>query len=527
MVMGLGRLRGVLIGVLLVSGAQAFKPQKQKVNQDLDDFEGKTAWIQDFQNEETGSLSQGMCVDYASGVMVEAIYDNPGQCHQNPKSCTPIPHLNPNATIPNTSGRIKLWKDLESQKEVYESSELVLPDLPYPGKMVCDGAGIAFVASTTKPSAVVAVSASASEMIYQKSTVVPIPEACGGIQYMVYSIDHKMLIGSCGAGAASLIPISVVTQNDGSLSLTVREMVLIDGPAMRGPRGLALVEPAGKPHFLLVGVTGGTLVQMSLPNLTVVAKRATGAQRLSEFAVGDNGRKIIMFSPFPWRRMLVMETPIDSNLADKEIFSVALDQDMEWIVDMRVDPTSSMAFIIGNSARKLPAVLQVDTNDPYNTWGIILAGLCDRKSAKGVNDWCEWGPKGRFAQSVTTDFHPTRSQRLYMAVTTQYCVHCADWQSEDSLRCKAGKEAEDYYDDGTYCLQEEWNKRQLVFSGEFTAGELDMLTEQAYGGNNASVVVMQVGEIPLVGGVAAGSCLASSTLLAIVSAAVASFLSLH
>eukprot|EP00961_Rhodomonas_salina_P197313 2662786-Rhodomonas_salina.1 len=144
--------------------------------------------------------------------------------------------------------------------------------------------------------------------------------------------------------------------------------------------------------------------------------------------------------------------------------------------------------------------MQFDTSDPFNAWGIVLAGqcsteeFCTRRRRSGgamlaphskmgapeaasarrelketsrrddsctVVYWCEWGPKGRFSRSMAVDFHPDRPRQLYIGVATAYCEHCMEWEGDPGLlgswagaksarsasraRCKQGKQQEDYY----------------------------------------------------------------------------------
>eukprot|EP00961_Rhodomonas_salina_P257209 3475825-Rhodomonas_salina.1 len=201
-------------------------------------------------------------------------------------------------------------------------------------------------------------------------------------------------------------------------------------------------------------------------------------------------------------------------------------------------------------------------------WGIILAGVPAPTVPKYTWSWCEWGPKGRYAKAavvrkgvggkggrgrqeeakemmgsqgrrrVDLDGSGTRSARIYIALTAQYCVHCQDWENENSHRCKDGKLEEDYYGISYFpyplspsaqplsrrpqcchgnvlatdtrsrshvsdtrpggevpdCAHETWNQRQKVNNGDLPLGMVDQLSGKAFGGENISVAIMQVHE---------------------------------
>lgn len=396
-----------------------------------------------------------------------------------------------------------------SNDEPGKSQDLVLSGIPYPSAVVCNNAGAAFVASWVSPSAVAAVSWGVGDAIALKSEITQLPPACGGVLTMKYSTTLKLLVAACGKSPASIVAIQVDDSDslERGCTLTPGETVLVDGEAGREARGLALYNYDDR-HFAVVGLTDGTIVKFSLPELAVVEKRHIDARNLAHFSVGnaDHTLTLLMFSPFPWRRLVTMQ--LDSSLETATVTSIPLEQDLEFVVDTYVDPKTALAFVFGNSQRGVPAVMQMDINFPREIWGIILAGVCNTESYSFEEytwSWCEWGPKGRYAKAAVVDLDGsgTRSARIYIALTAQYCVHCQDWENENSHRCKDGKLEEDYYDDKSFCQHETWNQRQKVNNGDLPLGMVDQLSGKAFGGENISVAIMQIGDIPKVGGVSA------------------------
>mmetsp|Transcript_65405 Transcript_65405/g.136281 ORF Transcript_65405/g.136281 Transcript_65405/m.136281 type:complete len:82 (+) Transcript_65405:1373-1618(+) len=61
-------------------------------------------------------------------------------------------------------------------------------------------------------------------------------------------------------------------------------------------------------------------------------------------------------------------------------------------------------------------------------------------------------------------------------------------------------------------MQEAWNKRVIVWGGDVSSGVMDQLSGKAWGGENVSVAIMQLGSIPNVGGVSAAPAAAHPSL---------------
>jgi len=452
--------------------ACCFTPNLRKENEDIDkdEYKGKTAWIKDLPVVEDGAFAAAMCVDAASGALIDALYDNPG-----------VVRIDPGVT-----GSVL-------------STELA--ELPYPTSIVCDGAGNAYVASSVSPSAVAAVALSSNKELRVKTEPTFLPDGCGGVLAMKYSKRLDVLVASCGSAPATVVRIDIDKSDSELYVLTPGDLKLVRGASARGPWGLAVYDTADA-SFVVVGLSDGMLVKLSLPTLAVVEQIPTPGKRLGMFSVGNNGKTLMMFSPFPWRRVMIMD--LSKPFTQSPIVSSGLDQDLEFVTDLHVAPDSTTAYIIGNSQRKVPAILQMDTTDPLKTWGIILAGVCNKEEETAVS-WCEWGPKGRTAQAVAFDIEGPRANRMYIGVSAKYCAHCQEWHKDNDKRCKDGEEEEDYYDDKTYCLHEEWNQRRNVYAGDVGIGIIDEKSNKAWGGDNTSVVLMQLGSIPNIGGVAAAS----------------------
>mmetsp|Transcript_65405 Transcript_65405/g.136276 ORF Transcript_65405/g.136276 Transcript_65405/m.136276 type:complete len:272 (+) Transcript_65405:382-1197(+) len=262
--------------------------------------------------------------------------------------------------------------------------------------MVCDGNGVAFVASFTSPSAVVAVALSLNnDVLVRRSKVTPLPETCGGVLMMKFSSTHKLLVVTCGKDPASTLGIQVDRSDPEEFILTPQDLSLIDGPDGVMPRGLALYDdPADS--YALVGLSEGTVVKLTLPNLKPIDRKDVDAKRIAMFSIGNNGNTLLMFSPFPWRRLLLMN--LDVALPRASVTTIALDQDLEFMVDTYVEPTTTTAYAVGNSQRQLPVMMQFDTSAPSNKWGLILAGICNSDGPRNQGSWCHWAPYGPYAR---------------------------------------------------------------------------------------------------------------------------------
>lgn len=345
----MGFLRLVVLAATLVV-VVGFEPKLSKENPiiDTEDFEGKTAWIEDLPVVEFGAFASSMCVDSETGSLIETIYDNPGV--------------------------VRIDKDVTGSPLSTE-----LDGLPYPSSVVCAGSRVAFMASSVSPSSVAAVALSPDgKAIQLKSATTPLDVLCGGVLVLKYSSTLDKLVASCGMPPASIILIDIDRSNSDQFILSPRNRTFLDGSSGRSPWGLAIYD-SGDATYALVGVADGSIIKVSLPDMTLVERRDTDAMNLGMFSIGNNGQTLMMFSPYPWRRVLIMHFDKD-YLALSELISVALDQDLEFVTDIFLEPSSSVAYVVGNSQRKVPAVLQLDANHAHDTWGIVLAGLCQKES---------------------------------------------------------------------------------------------------------------------------------------------------
>eukprot|EP00961_Rhodomonas_salina_P229379 3099907-Rhodomonas_salina.1 len=146
--------------------ASGFTANSNKINTKLSDFEGKTAWVRDLDTEVVGAFTGVMCVDYESGALIEAVYDNPGIVRVNP----------------TLSSRVSA------------SQTLVLPEVPYASAVVCDGSGVAYIAGSSLNSSVIAVSLSRTgTSVRRLSAAMAVPVACGGVLMMKYSSSLNLL----------------------------------------------------------------------------------------------------------------------------------------------------------------------------------------------------------------------------------------------------------------------------------------------------------------------------------------------
>jgi len=483
----------LLVLCTIFSVVLSFTPNLSKENEKISEETGRTAWVRDLPVADFGAFSSSMCVDQNSGALIETLYDNPGVVRVD-------------SAITGS----------------YLQTELA--ELPYPSAVSCDGLGNAYIASSVSPSAVAAVSLTSNNQLAVKSEFTFLPDGCGGVLMMKYSPRLDVLVASCGSSPATVVRVDINKADVDAYQLTPSDRKLVKGSTGRGPWGLAVYDSSSS-SFALVGLADGTLVKLSLPDLQQVEEMQTPGKRLGYFTVGNNFKTLIMFSPFPWRRIMIIPD-LDKPLAPADLISSGLDQDLEFLTDIVVSPDSAMAYVVGNSQRQLPTVLQIDTTNPLEIWGIILAGVCNKETVStGETDvsWCEWGPKGRYARSAALDVGGGRAGRMYIGVTAKYCAHCDDWHDDNDRRCKDGKEQEDYYDDKTYCLHEEWNQRQAVYGGDVGVGLIDEKSNKAWGGDNTSVVIMQLGSIPKIGGVSGAGSLAPGVFFAALAAAAALF----
>eukprot|EP00961_Rhodomonas_salina_P155811 2098114-Rhodomonas_salina.1 len=151
---------------------------------------------------------------------------------------------------------------------------------------------------------------------------------------MKYSSSLNLLVATCGKDPASAIVIQVDRSNPEEYVLTPGVVTVIDGPNRVVPRGLAVHDDAA-----YVGLTEGTLVKLSLPDLQPVGRQDIGAKRIANFGIGNNGRSLAMFSPFPWRRIILVD--ISGDISTAVVTSVGLDQDLEFLTDVYFEPSTT------------------------------------------------------------------------------------------------------------------------------------------------------------------------------------------
>eukprot|EP00961_Rhodomonas_salina_P030966 416721-Rhodomonas_salina.1 len=287
--------------------AGGFTARKHKWNLDIteEEFQGKTAWVRDLETEQLGSFSYAMVRFPSHHAVVpcpeRTLHDTQlvrRQSKWNPHSgCLRQPRR-----VQGQSNRIKRrTREIAGRVAVparkmkfsvlicaWGYQDLVLSGIPYPSAVVCNNAGAAFVASWVSPSAVAAVSWGVGDAIALKSEITQLPPACGGVLTMKYSTTLKLLVAACGKSPASIVAIQVDDSDslERGCTLTPGETVLVDGEAGREARGLALYNYDDR-HFAVVGLTDGTIVKFSLPELAVVEKRHIDARNLAHFSVGN------------------------------------------------------------------------------------------------------------------------------------------------------------------------------------------------------------------------------------------------
>jgi hypothetical protein len=241
---------------------------------------------------------------------------------------------------------------------------------------------------------------------------------------------------------------------------------------------------------------------------------STTASNFRRLAVADSGRIAVIGSFFPIRQLLLLDMATGVFVDAMQLPN----RDVAFVTNI-MSKNNGDVFVVGNSQRGVPVVMQLDLSNQdklHGNWGVIAAGHCDQYSwTEGKKKliiegsvkrfWptrlhgCVWMPKGRVATGAVL----SNDGRLFIAAKAQRCTVCTETETEfDNGRTPfCIEEFEDFRAPAAICGQHAQNIRPFVRERSLDIAQLQRETNSLAGGENLTVIEFQLGTIPLKGAI--------------------------